>query len=432
EALPGLQIASVLDVPIDPAADLTVYVRSATAPAGEPLPFKLELNRAHTTDVLVQLTTSDDSAVASLDYARPVASVTIPAGQTSVDVPVRTLAYQASIATKQMFLDVSSSSTPNIGQARASGVIKATQQVLRFKKIFAANGANCGITDTNLVKCWGYNNYGALGDGTNVDSATPIEVKGLGPVKMLSTTHVHACVIDAQDKVKCWGANFGGALGDGTNTNSNVPIEVPGLTGATSIVAASNFSCALTAQETVKCWGQAMNAVPTDVPGLTGIKSFSAYFNVCGVLATGEVKCSGPNVFGSRGDGSATNGVTYPAANTVVGLTGAKSVSVGAFHACAITAQNSLVCWGSNRNGQLGNNSTVDSGSPVAATGLQGVTQVSAGEGRTCVTLSNATVRCWGANLTDPLASPQLTPLDVPGLSNVAEISAGTRICARS
>jgi len=54
-------------------------------------------------------------------------------------------------------------------------------------------------------------------------------------------------------------------------------------------------------------------------------------------------------------------------------------------------------CWGSNDKGQLGNNTTTDSSSPVAALGLEtGVREVHAGYYSTCALLDDGKVKCWG------------------------------------
>jgi hypothetical protein len=90
--------------------------------------------------------------------------------------------------------------------------------------------------------------------------------------------------------------------------------------------------------------------------------------------------------------------------------------------------------WGENRQGQLGNGTTVSSSIPVTVSGLSGVVAVSAGFGHSLGLLSDGTVRAWGDNLFGQLGSgylPQsppygsILPVTARGLSGVTAIAAG-------
>lgn len=37
----------------------------------------------------------------------------------------------------------------------------------------------CAVLNTGALKCWGYNNYGQVGDGTTTNRLTPVDVSGL-------------------------------------------------------------------------------------------------------------------------------------------------------------------------------------------------------------------------------------------------------------
>ncbi|MEO9255409.1 MAG: RCC1 repeat-containing protein [Tepidiformaceae bacterium] len=121
--------------------------------------------------------------------------------------------------------------------------------------IAAGDYATCA-TVTGALRCWGYNGYGQLGNGTYVDSNVPVAVTGLDSGTLAITLgSSHACATLATG-MKCWGSNFKGELGsDSPQGQSPVPVDVTVLpAGATSIVAGKNATCAVVGQGGL-CWG---------------------------------------------------------------------------------------------------------------------------------------------------------------------------------
>jgi alpha-tubulin suppressor-like RCC1 family protein len=82
----------------------------------------------------------------------------------------------------------------------------------------------------------------------------------------------------------------------------------------------------------------------------------------------------------------------------VVGLAGARSLAVGAAHACAALADGTVRCWGANDAGQLGDGSLVDRSTPVAVSGVTGARAVAVGAGHGCALTGDGRVLCWGGN----------------------------------
>jgi alpha-tubulin suppressor-like RCC1 family protein len=281
--------------------------------------------------------------------------------------------------------------------------------------ISAGGYHTCALTSGGGAKCWGSNAYGQLGDGTTMQKTTPVAVSGLSSgVVAISGGYYHTCALTTGGGVKCWGYNEFGQLGDGTASGpekcsetacSTTPVDVSGLTGGvTAISGGRDHTCALTSAGEVKCWGEngfgqlgdgtasgpekcpsgsACSTTPVDVVGLTsGVKAISTgYFHTCALTSAGGVKCWGNDEHGQLGDGTASGPEKCPGPPggnpcsttpvDVSGLTsGAAAISAGGAHTCALTTGGGVKCWGQNEYGQLGDGTTTDKPTPVGVIGF--------------------------------------------------------------
>ncbi len=340
----------------------------------------------------------------------------------------------------------------------------------------------CALMNDNTVQCWGDNAYGQLGDGSTTASSHPVSVTGLSGVREIDT-HLayHACALTDAGVIKCWGANRFGQLGDGATENRKSPVDVTGLPAAVQAVATgANHACALTAEGDVMCWGSNYFGqggknpgwAPVQVQGLeTGVQSIDIDWDHACAIVAGGVKCWGNNGAGQLGDGTRTSrskptdvtGLTAGVSSISIGLRftcaltdagevkcwgmnadidslvpvdapGAldhiKGLAVGANHACVITQNNGVKCWGRNSAGQLGDGSTTYRHQPVDVVGLtSGVRAISAGGWHTCALMMDGGVKCWGDNgsgqLGDGTVVDRTTPVDVVGLPPIRAISVG-------
>ncbi|CAB4878412.1 MAG: hypothetical protein F2799_05855 [Actinobacteria bacterium] len=160
------------------------------------------------------------------------------------------------------------------------GMTTAAQAAVQPPQITAGVAHSCVVISGGTIKCWGYNGWGTLGNGTTTDSSLPVSVSGITTATQVAAGDYYSCALLTGGTVKCWGENTVGQLGDRTTTDSHVPVGVTGITTSTQITAGNRHSCALLSGGTVKCWGSnnggqlgdgttADSNVPVGVTGIT-------------------------------------------------------------------------------------------------------------------------------------------------------------------
>lgn len=229
---------------------------------------------------------------------------------------------------------------------------------------------SCALSTAGAVFCWGRNTYGQLGDGSLLNRDHPVAAVGLEQgVVGLSLGAWHSCAVLQSGGARCWGRNDYGALGDGTTVDRYLPTAVndPG-TSYSAISAGRRHTCGRTSGGQAKCWGYnssgqigngttTARSSPTPVDGLaSGVTQIAAGGgHSCALRGGSEMKCWGYNGYYELGDGTMTARtlpVDVPSAGS--GLIG---LALGTNASCVRTSDGRGRCWGRDYQGQLGNGS---------------------------------------------------------------------------
>jgi len=305
----------------------------------------------------------------------------------------------------------------------------------------------CARRADGAVKCWGDNTFGALGLGDERD-------RGIGPGEMgqslpavelgtgrrassLALGASRTCVLLDDGHVKCWGYNDGGQLGLGDYRNRG---DDPGELGdalpavdlgrdiaAVAVAAEQLATCALLEGGRVKCWGRNVNRElglddprltigqePGDMGdqlpfvnlggGLTASALAAGDFHACALSSDGRVTCWGQRFSSGFWEGS---GGRLPTVE-LVSSAPVTALEAGSSHDCVLLQDGRVKCWGYSSYGQLGLGDLAERGTDGVALGddLSAVDlgddrkaiALAAGDFHTCALLSDGSVKCWGQN----------------------------------
>jgi len=272
---------------------------------------------------------------------------------------------------------------------------------------------SCALVGTTPY-CWGLNESGAWGTGSQPGTATgPTEAMTGEPlpglVVELAAGAAHLCVLTDNGSVLCAGDNTFGQLGTAGASSTSPTVAVAKF--AQHVGAGARHTCArlVGGQPQVTCWGANESGQVTLPPTLTAGPSqqlgdaeriSGGVRHTCVVEAAGTVSCWGDSTYFQVGTGNSA-----PVPPTTIQLQAgagdlqATSVSAGDTHSCAIDTGGGVLCWGveTNLTQPFGNGPAVVSGDPTAApNNVIQAEVISTGSNATCVVQQGGLLRCWG------------------------------------
>ncbi|MCC8246764.1 RCC1 domain-containing protein [Saccharothrix luteola] len=307
--------------------------------------------------------------------------------------------------------------------------------------IAAGSAENLALRADGTVWAWGYSSA-----VPGHRSERPARVPGLSGITAVAAGASNGLALGSDGTVWSWGSTGMGQIGDGVDYESDhqtTPVRVAGLTGVVDIAVGQHNSYAVKSDGTVWSWGYnflsrlgngvacdqdvpgtCSSNVPVQVVGMTDAVAVSA--EGFALKSDGTAWVWGSNAYGLLGTGSTDNLEESLVAIQVPGLTDVVEIDGSNANRYARKADGTVVAWGSNANGQIGNGSTSTAHvrTPTPVSGLTGVVDIASGEAHNGYALtSDGTVWAWGYNWNHQLGTPtpasSNVPLRVAGVSGI-------------
>ena len=300
-----------------------------------------------------------------------------------------------------------------------------------YRQISLGGGHTCAVLSTQVAHCWGLNDRGQLGQGTqSLPVGQPTRVGAGKLFTFIAAGGAHTCGLDPAGFAWCWGLAESGRLGNGVSgveitrpTPDSVMFGEPFAT----LTAGNDHTCGLTPDGRAYCWGSGALgqlgigvAENRDVPVLVlGGHVFAQLaaggLHTCGVTLDGEGYCWGDHASGQLGVGS---GGPRDAPALVAGGLAFRSIRAGGSHSCGVTLGNLAYCWGLNDSGQLGDGTSMIRNTPSAVSGSLLFQSVVPALGPfttgSCGRTSGGVMYCWGYGLDGLIGNGAFTSVAVP------------------
>lgn len=317
-------------------------------------------------------------------------------------------------------------------------------------QVASGSSHSLALTTDGKVYAWGYNGNGQLGDGSFVQRNNPVPVNSaIGSalsgrfVVRIAAGASHSLALCSDGSIVAWGSNTRGQLGDASISKRNSPVVVnttrdaSSLFGksAVSISAGSEHSLALCSDGSVVAWGAKASPLgDSSIPIAVSVESGSSAlfgksvvalaaggYHSLALCSDGSLVAWGLNLDGELGDASTTSRSLPIAVNTTSvssALFGkfVVTIAAGYSHSLALCSDGSLVAWGLNSSGQLGDTSTSNRSSPIKVNTSNGssalfgksIVRISTGSFHSLALCSDGSVAAWGLNSSGQLGDSSI------------------------
>lgn len=285
-----------------------------------------------------------------------------------------------------------------------------TLSELTYTQVASTYEHTCALTAGGNIDCWGLGTYGRLGDGELGFTADPVPMIADRNFVNVELGNYHACGLQADGVVACWGRGFYQGLGNGTLDHQPDPVDVPDV-DAKFLAVGGYVGCVVNKDNTVACWGldedgllgngsrsdsllpDVQDLVPTDpIGGITvGQHNACYWLDIAGNTTINGYCWGRDSTLGSMGSGLTPNLLSNHMSRA--------DIRAGTDHVCGVNFSDIAICWGLNTQGQIGNDSSTDSGrAPIRPNQPPANYRiVQAAEDFSCGVDTANKLWCWGA-----------------------------------
>ena len=253
----------------------------------------------------------------------------------------------------------------------------------KIKELITTNVPSVyALMEDSSLYSWGYNRYGELGVGDEVNKNTPTKVNLPSKIKELITTGSSVYALMEDSSLYAWGYNLDGQLGVGDEVNKNTPTKVNLPSKIKELITTGSSVYALMEDSSLYAWGYNLDGqlgvgdevnknTPTKVNLPSKIKELITTngSSVYALMEDSSLYSWGENSYGQLGVGDKINKNTP----TIVNLPGKIKKLITSYSASyAILEDGSLYSWGENNSGELGVGSNEDKNTPTKVTAING------------------------------------------------------------
>jgi len=348
--------------------------------------------------------------------------------------------------------------------------------LVHIVSVVSGDQSFAALRDDGTVWCWGYNNYGQLGDGSTTSRDIPVQVSGLTDVIAIAGGLAHTLAIKRDGTVWAWGYNAYGQLGDSSYTNRLFPVKVKSITSIISITGkGSNNTWAMQSDGSVWAFGSSnvgqlgdgsfsdrnlpvlLNGIDLlkeltveipflSIPGGQYLNTFNLklHSTISGAAIHYTIDGSDPDesdpvvgfdssIFIDKGITTLRIRVYAPDHQPSPILSEFYNIGerlIVAEHASfAIDTAMKLWAWGKNDYGRLGIGNTVYQNYPYPNSNITNIIDIAGGIGHAVALKADSTIYAWGRNdngtLGDGTNTLRYTPVRTGSLTEMTQVAAG-------
>ena len=331
-----------------------------------------------------------------------------------------------------------------VGLQPTPGPVTTTSGLTTVNDVFLGQQSSFAVDGSGNAWGWGSNEFFQLGRQTPQFTTSPLRINGPTNVQSIASGAMHTLAVTADGTVWGWGFSVAGELNFASGSPQVTPQAISGISGAAKAAAGGSYSLLLMSDGTVLGGGSNSagqlglgftgSSLFTQVPGLSNIVDISAgqYGGDSFLVAVdvyGHVLFSGSNFHGELGDGTTSLFTPQRTVVQVPNLNGVFAVAAGGDHVLALRLDGTVMAWGSNEFGQLGNGSVGGNNGTPAQVQFPGGAHIVAVAAGTFVSMAiddQGRLWAWGDNSAGQMAEDPTVHRNEPSptLITVTAVSA--------